>query len=123
MDGTQKYRAIARKRRVFRVRKKLTGTAEKPRLSVSKTNQHLFAQIIDDQKGITLAGIGTSSTQNKGGEFGRKSKVAARAIGSQIAELAKKAGIQTVTFDRGRCKYHGVIAELANAAREAGLQF
>ena len=123
MDGTQKKRAVARRRRVFRVRKKLLGTTEKPRLSVSKTNQHLFAQIIDDQKGITLVGVGTASKQNQGSDAGRKSKAAAKTIGAQIAELAKKAGVKMVTFDRGRYKYHGVIAELATAAREAGLQF
>lgn len=123
MDNSQKRRQVARRARVFRVRKKLQGTAEKPRLSVSKTNYHLYAQLIDDQKGVTLAGIGTLSKVNKGTNFNSKSKDAARHIGTQIAEAAKKLNIDTVVFDRGRYKFHGVVAQLADAAREAGLQF
>ena len=120
MDNSQRKRAIARKARVFRVRKKVRGTAEKPRLTVSKTNQHIYAQLIDDQKGLTLAGLGTMTKEYK--EDG-KSKDAARKIGTQIADLAKKMNVNTIVFDRGRYKFHGIVAELANAAREAGLQF
>ena len=90
---------------------------------MSKTNLHLYAQLIDDVKGITLAGVGTQSKENQNTEFSRKSKQAARHIGKRIAELAKKHNVESVIFDRGRYKYHGVIAELATAAREAGLQF
>jgi large subunit ribosomal protein L18 len=107
----------------MRVRKKVRGSSERPRLTVSKTNLHIYAQIIDDVKGITLAGVGTLSKENKSTAHNGKSKEAARHIGKQIAEMAKKKSIDTVIFDRGRYKFHGVIAELAAGAREAGLQF
>ena len=123
MDQTNLKRNRARKRRAFRVRKKLHGTNERPRLSVSKTNKHIYAQLIDDDKGISLAGVGTLSEKNQGTALNRKSKQAAREIGKQIAELARNKNIQAVIFDRGVNKYHGVIAELAEGAREAGLQF
>jgi len=122
MDHTKVRRANARAKRVMRVRKKLRGTGVRPRLSVSKTNVHLYAQLIDDEKGVTLAGIGTLSKVNQK-DLGKKSKAAAKAIGKQIAELALRLNIQAVLFDRGRYKYHGHIAELATGAREAGLQF
>ena len=120
MDKSKKNRNRARKSRVMRVRKSLHGSAERPRLSVSKTNCHIYAQLIDDDKSVTLAGFGTLS---KGISEKRKSKESAREIGKHIAELAKKRNINSVIFDRGRYKFHGVIAELANGAREAGLQF
>ena len=119
MDKVLKKRTKSRASRVMRVRKKLKGTADKPRLSVFKSNQHIYAQLIDDESGITLAGAGTASKKTPK----RKSKESARQIGLQIGELAKTKNINTVIFDRGRSKYHGVIAELANGAREAGLQF
>lgn len=121
MDKTQRKRKIARESRVKRVRKQLHGSAERPRLSVSKTNCHIYAQLIDDDKAVTLAGVGTLSKTMS--SLKKKSKESAREIGKQIAELAKKKNISSVIFDRGRYKFHGVIAELANAAREAGLQF
>lgn len=123
MDHSNKRRNIARKRRAVRVRKKLHGSNERPRLSVSKTNKHIYAQLIDDDKGISLAGVGTLSEKNQGTALNRKSKQSAREIGKQIGELAKQKNIQAVIFDRGVNKYHGVIAELAEGAREAGLQF
>jgi len=122
MDKTLKKRKNARQSRVFRVRKILHGSAERPRLSVSKTNCHIYAQLIDDDKAVTLAGVGTLS-KFMTGELKRKSKESAREIGKKIAQLAKEKNINSVIFDRGRYKFHGVIAELANAAREAGLQF
>jgi large subunit ribosomal protein L18 len=120
MDKSKKCRDRARKSRVMRVRKKLHGSAEKPRLSVSKTNCHIYAQLIDDEAGITLGGFGTLS---KSCSEKRKSKKSAQLIGKQIAEIAKGKNINAVIFDRGRYKFHGLIAELANSAREAGLQF
>ena len=123
MDNTLSKRHNARAKRVMRVRKKLHGSSERPRLSVLKSNAHIYAQLIDDDKGVTLAGIGTLSKPNQKTSFNRKSKEAAREIGKQIAEMAKKHNVQTVIFDRGRYKYHGIIAELATAAHEAGLQF
>ncbi len=103
----------------MRVRNALHGTAVRPRLSVSKTNMHIYAQLIDDDKGVTLAGFGTQSK----GKASKKSKETAKQIGVQIAELAKTHGVQSVLFDRGRYKFHGIVAELAAGAREAGLQF
>jgi len=120
MDNSKKNRNRARKSRVMRVRKNLHGNAVKPRLSVSKTNCHIYAQLIDDDAHVTLAGFGTLS---KTCTEKRKSKETAREIGKQIAELAKQRNINSVVFDRGRYKFHGVVAELANSAREAGLQF
>lgn len=123
MDNSKKRRQRSRSMRVMRVRRKVQGTSEKPRLSVSKTNQHIYAQIIDDEKGITLAGIGTLSKSNKQTNCNRRSKDAARHLGKQIAELAKSKNVESVIFDRGRYKFHGVIAQLAEGAREAGLRF
>ncbi len=118
MDQSQIRRNRARRSRVFRVRKNIRGTAEKPRLSVCKTNAHLYVQLIDDEKSLTLAGMGTMSKQYKG-----RSKESAKKLGQAIAAAAKKLQIERIVFDRGRHKFHGVIAELANSAREAGLQF
>lgn len=123
MDHSKTRKLIARKRRVMRVRKKLHGSAERPRLSVSKTNKHIYAQLIDDDLGVSLAGVGTLSKNNRTSSLNRKSKETAREIGKQIGEIAKQKNIQAVIFDRGVNKYHGVIAELADGAREAGLQF
>ncbi len=120
MDNSKRKRRKARLSRVMRVRKKLRGDAQKPRLSVSKTNSHIYAQLIDDEAGLTLAGFGT---QSKGCSEKGRSKAAARVVGKQIAELAKERKIDTVIFDRGRFKFHGLIAELAAGARDAGLQF
>ena len=123
MDNSKIRRLRARRMRVMRVRKKVQGSSERPRLSVSKTNAHIYAQLIDDVKGVTLAGVGTLSKSNRKTPHNGKSKEAARHIGKQIAELAKKKSIERVIFDRGRYKFHGVVAELAAGAREAGLQF
>ena len=123
MDNSKKRRDNARKSRVLRVRKAIKGSAERPRLSVSKTNCHIYAQLIDDENAVTLGGVGTLSKVNQGTSFNKKSKESAKEIGKQIADIAKKHNILAVVFDRGRCKFHGVIAELANSAREAGLQF
>jgi large subunit ribosomal protein L18 len=123
MDNSKKKRKISRHRRQMRVRKAVRGDAVKPRLTVSKTNCHVYAQIIDDEKAVTIVGAGTQAKANQNTAFNKKSKEAAYEIGKQIGELAKKNNINTVVFDRGRYKFHGVIAELAKGAREAGLQF
>jgi large subunit ribosomal protein L18 len=119
MDTSFKKREISRKRRKFHNRKKIKGTDLVPRMNVNKSNKHLYVQLIDDENRTTLACVSTISKENKM----KKSKDAAKKIGKEIAELAKKKKINAVIFDRGRFKYHGLIAELANAAREAGLQF
>jgi len=112
-----------RRRRRFRVRKRVRGTAERPRLSVSRSHRHIAVQLIDDIAGKTLASASTldkslASTVKYGGNT-----EAATAIGKAIAERAKAAGIEDVCFDRGSYKYHGRVAALADAAREAGLKF
>lgn len=118
---TKIYRT--RKTRAMRVRKRLKGTSLKPRLSVHKSNCHLQVQLIDDENSVTLAGISTFSKEFRETEFNRKSKDSARKLGEYIAEKAKQQSIKEVVFDRGPYKYTGLLAELANAARNAGLKF
>ena len=115
----EKRNAI-RKKRSMRVRKRLRGTAERPRLSVFKSLAHVGAQLIDDENGFTLASCSTLVKELKGK---KKSKKTARIVGEKIAELAKDKKIDRMVFDRGRFKYHGIIAELANAVREKGIKF
>jgi large subunit ribosomal protein L18 len=116
-------RNVRRRRRKLRVRKQVRGSAEKPRLSVFKSNMHIFAQLIDDDKGFTIASAGTVMKEFQGNKLGKRSKESARAVGAKIAEVAKQKNIANAVFDRGFNKYHGLLAEVANAARETGLQF
>jgi large subunit ribosomal protein L18 len=88
-----------------------------------KSNKHIAVQIIDDEAGVTLLSASTLTADMRSQQLGRKSKEAARVLGRQIAEAAKKNNVNAVVFDRGCCKYHGLLAELANSARESGLQF
>lgn len=115
-----------RLRRQRRVRKKLSGTPERPRLAVFRSSKHIYAQVIDDQVGKTLAAAGTLDgeikTQLAKAAYGGN-KAAAAIVGRVVAERAKKAGIDKVCFDRRSYKYHGRVQALAEAAREAGLQF
>lgn len=115
-------RTVARAKRVRRIRKKISGTSERPRLRVFKSNKHIYAQIIDDVAGRTLV---TMSTIDK--EFSpadEKGKTAAaKAVGVKIAERAKAAGIEEVIFDRGGYIYHGRVKSLSEGAREGGLKF
>lgn len=122
MDNRQLKRNGRRIRRAMRVRKHVRGSAVKPRLSVYKTNAHISAQLIDDETGLTIVSAGTHHGDFKATEFGKKSKEAARRIGAALAEKAKAKSITTAVFDRGFYKFHGIIAELAAGAREAGLQ-
>ena len=114
-----------RLRRQRRVRNRLSGTAERPRLAVFRSSKHIYAQIIDDTQGKTLAAADTAEkdlkTQFHKGYGGNKA--AAALIGKAIAERAKAAGVGKVCFDRRSYKYHGRVQALADAAREAGLQF
>lgn len=119
MENHLKARNRKRKLRVKRIRKGVCGSSTKPRLSVFRSNDHLYAQIIDDQNSKTLFGIGTTSKEVKNK---KKGKEAAKEIGKLIAASAKKNKIEHVVFDRGHYKYHGIIAELANAARKEGLK-
>ena len=123
MESHLKQRDSRRKKRALRIRKRVRGTSEKPRLTVFRSNKHLLAQLIDDEKHVTLIGVGTLNKDFKGTEFSKKSKEAAKEIGKRIAQEAKKGNIENVVFDRGAYKYHGMIAELAEAARAEGLKF
>ncbi len=112
-----------RRRRSFRVRKRIRGTLDRPRLNVVRSHKHISAQLIDDLAGKTLA---AASSQDKGLSGKLKSggnQDAAQAVGKAIAERAIAAGVKAVAFDRGPYRYHGRVAALANAAREAGLSF
>jgi large subunit ribosomal protein L18 len=122
MESSLINRNRKRLKRAYRVRQNLRGTAEKPRLTVLKSNRHIAVQLIDDEKGITLASASTLMKKFRSQKL-TSNKEAARIIGTELGEIAKDKQITTVVFDRGFYKYHGVIAELANAAREAGLQF
>ena len=111
-----------RLKRKNRIRKKLSGTTERPRLTVYKSLKHIYAQVVDDTTGRTLAYASSLSKELKGKLEGDK-KAEAKSVGALIAEKAKAAKVEQVVFDRGGVKYHGRVAALADAAREAGLKF
>lgn len=111
----------ARQKRHLRVRNKVNGTAARPRLNVFRSLNHIYAQVIDDTQGVTLAAA--SSLDKEFGEGGGGNKAAARKVGSLIAKKAVEKGIKQVVFDRGGYIYHGRVAELAEGAREGGLEF
>ena len=119
--GVAAQRAIGRARRHFRVRKNVRGSAERPRLVVTRSLRHITAQVVDDAKGHTLASASSLDVSIRGTE-GDKSAIAGK-VGALLAERAKAAGVSKVVFDRGGNKYAGRIAALAGAAREAGLEF
>lgn len=110
----------ARLRRHKRVRKQISGTAERPRLAVFRSLKNIYAQVIDDDKGVTLV---SASSLDKSIEGNGGNKEAARAVGKLVAEKALAAGIKAVVFDRGGYIYHGRVLELAEGAREGGLEF
>ncbi|HVM67548.1 MAG TPA: 50S ribosomal protein L18 [Acidimicrobiales bacterium] len=120
MSTSAKEKRAARIRRHLRVRKKVRGTAERPRLAVFRSNKHISAQVIDDRSGRTLASASTTEPALRGGASGNVD--AATKVGALVAERAKAAGIDKVVFDRGGNLYHGRVAALADAAREAGLE-
>lgn len=101
-----------------RVRKKVIGSPERPRLAVFRSNRHIYAQVIDDVAGRTLAASSTLAVSE-----GDDPKAKAKAVGAQLAEKAKAAGVTQVTFDRGGFRYHGRVQALADGAREGGLEF
>lgn len=113
--------AVGRKRRHIRVRKKVSGTAVRPRLVVTRSARHVVAQIVDDTKGHTLASASTMEVDLRG--VGDDKTAKARKVGQLVAARAKQAGVETVVFDRGGNKYHGRVAALADGAREGGLDF
>jgi large subunit ribosomal protein L18 len=116
-------RAVARTRRHVRVRKNLTGTAERPRLNVFRSVSAIYAQVIDDQSGRTLVSASTVDHELREKVKGLKKSEQAKMIGQAVAERAKSQGIQTVVFDRGGYRYFGRVKALADGAREGGLQF
>ena len=117
---TKTNRRAERLRRHARVRRKISGTAECPRLCVFRSNNNLYVQVIDDVKAVTLA---QASTLDKEVKTKHSNKEAAKEVGSLIAKRALEKNIKTVVFDRGGYIYHGVVKELADAAREGGLEF
>lgn len=121
MEGEQKRKVRNRARRSFRLRGRVRGTSEKPRLCIVKTNKHIHAQLIDDERGCTLLSISTLSSEFRTTEFSSKSKPAAKQLGLTIAKLAQGKQIAKAVVDRGFSKYHGVVAALADGAREGGL--
>ncbi|MEX0873569.1 MAG: 50S ribosomal protein L18 [Actinomycetota bacterium] len=114
-------RRVARLRRHKRVRKQIIGTPDRPRLSVFRSARHIYAQIVDDTSGRTLVAASTLDTTLKAAKDPKKAR--AKQVGSLIAERAKGAGVSKVAFDRGGFAYHGRVAQLAEGAREGGLEF
>ena len=118
----QKKQHLAQLRR-WRIRKKIRGTAERPRMAVKFTNQHIYVQFIDDVKGLTVAAASTrpkKGEKDNGGAFANV--IGAKKVGTTAAEAAKAKGISQVVFDRAGARYHGKVAALADAARDAGLK-
>jgi len=119
----QKVKLVRRLRRRNHVRRKIVGTAEKPRLTVFRSSKHIYAQLIDDMNGVTIASCSSNAQALRTSlPYGGNVK-AAKVVGSKLAEAAKAKGIEAVAFDRGHYKYHGRIKALADGAREGGLQF
>ena len=121
MTVSAKQKQEARQRRHRRVRKLVRGTAERPRLAVHRSNRHITAQVVDDAAGRTLAAASTVEPDLRSGPTGNKE--AAAKVGRLVAERARAAGVTKVVFDRGGFLYHGRVAAVADAAREAGLEF
>ena len=117
------HRAIRkqRERRAFRVRKRLHGTSERPRLLVNRTHKHVYCQLIDDETGKTIVSASSRDKELRESIKNGGNKDAAIAIGKALAEKAASAGVKAACFDRGRYKYHGRVAALADAVREAGI--
>lgn len=117
-------KAVRRRRRRIGIRKRIEGTHERPRLSIYKSLNHMYAQVIDDLDGKTLAAASTRDKDLAGATSGKTGNVsAAAAVGSKLAERAKAAGVSKVVFDRGGFRFHGRVKALADAARKAGLEF
>ena len=117
---TKTDRKFERNRRHIRVRRKISGTAERPRLCIYRSNSNIYAQVIDDVKGVTLV---QASTLDKEVKTKHSNKEAAKEVGTLVAKRAIEKNIKNVVYDRGGYIYHGIVKELAEAAREAGLEF
>lgn len=123
MANRIKVKKLARKHRHARLRAKVGGTGQKPRLSVFRSLNHIYAQIIDDSKGHTLVSVSTVDKEVRDTVNGKKKTEGAELIGNLVAKRALDKGIKSIVFDRGGYKYHGRIKALAEAARKAGLEF
>tara|TARA_B100000131_G_scaffold188479_1_gene181413 strand:+ start:341 stop:706 length:366 start_codon:yes stop_codon:yes gene_type:complete len=121
MVNSAKQKREGRKRRHNRLRRKIHGSSDRPRLAVFRSNRNISAQIIDDDKGHTLAAASSLEVEIR--TSGVKGIEAAEKVGELVGQRAKAAGIDSIVFDRGGLKYHGRVAAVANAAREAGLEF
>ena len=119
--GSGNKKAVARKRRHFRVRKKISGTSARPRLVITRSARHISVQVVDDTISQTLASASTMEKDVRSSSGDKSAK--AREVGKLVASRAKEAGISAVVFDRGGHKYHGRVAALADGAREGGLDF
>jgi len=119
----QELKRVRRRRRQLRVRRKIHGTAERPRLAVFRSLKHIYAQIIDDDAGHTLVAASSLEPELRQQLKSGGNKEAAALVGKRLGERAKEKGIEKVVFDRRHYRYHGRIKALADAAREAGLQF
>ena len=122
MASLAQHRRESRLRRHRRVRKKVHGTAERPRLAVHRSNKHITVQVIDDDAGRTIAAASTTEPEVRGSGSG-STVAAATKVGQVVAQRAKAAGVSKVVYDRGGYVYHGRVAAVADAAREAGLEF
>lgn len=123
MVDKAKERVEARKRRHMRVRSSVSGTPERPRLNVFRSDKHIYAQVIDDTQGHTLAAASTIDTELQGEVEGKSKIERAKLVGELVAKRAQEKGVKKVVFDRGGFQYHGRVKALADAAREAGLEF
>jgi large subunit ribosomal protein L18 len=123
MANISALRRIGKARRHFRVRKRVTGNAARPRLVVTRSSRHITAQVVDDTAGHTLASASTLEADLRGSRSEADKSAQARQVGALVAARAKDKGISSVVFDRGGNKYHGRIAALADGARENGLEF
>ncbi|MFQ3645369.1 50S ribosomal protein L18 [Aggregatilineales bacterium SYSU G02658] len=122
-EKTGKDKILARRRRQTRVRAKLAGTAARPRLNVYRSLSNIYAQVIDDETGKTLASASTIDKDVAAAIVGKTKVEASKIVGETVAKRAKEAGISAVVFDRGGYRYHGRIAALAEGARAGGLEF
>jgi large subunit ribosomal protein L18 len=122
MSDKSRQKRKLRNRRHFRVRTKVSGSPQRPRLAVFRSNRHIVAQVIDDRAGATLAAASSLEADVRASGNGAGCEAAAR-VGTLVAERARSAGVESVVFDRGGYRYHGRVAALADAAREAGLEF
>ena len=116
-------KVAARRRRRLRIRRKVTGTPERPRLCVHRSSKHIYAQVIDDVDGRVLASMSSLSPEARDSGASGNNRASARIVGEVLGEKAKALGIEAVVFDRGGCLYHGRVKALADGAREKGLKF